>query len=193
MVTQLARNWWAVALRGVLAILFGVLTFLQPGLTLELLVIFFGAYTLMDGIFTVIAAWRNNSGVNHWWLLLDGISSIAVGGLTFFWPGLTALALVYLIAGWAVVTGIFQIMAAIELRKTITGEWLLVLGGLLSVLFGVVIAVNPGTGALTVVWLIGFYAITFGVTLLGVAVRLRSQHNHPPKIILPVGQAAARM
>lgn len=190
MVTQLARNWWVVALRGLFAIIFGILTFLRPGLTLEVLVLFFGAYVLMDGIFALIAAWRNNTGVNHWWLLLEGIVSIAAGGLTFFWPGVTAIALVYLIAGWAVVTGVFEIMAAIELRKTINNEWLLILGGLLSVLFGVLIAVNPGTGALTVAWLIGFYAITFGVMLLGLALRLRNQHNNHPDMTLPAGHAA---
>jgi uncharacterized membrane protein HdeD (DUF308 family) len=175
--TQLARNWWAVALRGILAIVFGVLTFLRPGITLQLLVLFFGTYVLMDGVFTLIAAWRNNSGVNHWWLLLEGIASIAAGGLTFFWPGVTAIVLVYLIASWAVVTGLFEIMAAIELRKTITGEWLLIIGGLFSVLFGVVIALNPGTGILTVVWLIGFYAIAFGGMLVGLALRLRNRHT----------------
>ena len=188
--TQLASNWWVVALRGLFAIIFGVLTFLRPGLTLELLVLFFGAYVLMDGIFTLIAAWRNNTGVNHWWLLLEGIISIIAGGLTFFWPGLTAIALVYLIAWWAVITGIFEIMAAIELRKTITGEWLLILGGLFSVFFGVVIALYPGTGILTVVWLIGFYAIAFGGMLLGLAWRLRNWHDSLPDMTLPAGHAA---
>lgn len=190
MYAQLTRNWWVVALRGLLAIAFGVLTFLRPGITIELLVLFFGAYALADGVFALVAAWRNNSGVNHWWLLLEGIVSIAAGGLTFLWPGVTAIVLVYLIASWAVITGIFEIMAAIELRKTITGEWLLILGGLLSVFFGVVIALYPGTGALTVVWLIGFYAIVFGGMLLGLAWRLRNQDTAHPNMTLPSGHAA---
>jgi uncharacterized membrane protein HdeD (DUF308 family) len=188
--TQLTRNWWVVALRGVLAIVFGILTFMRPSLTLQLLVLFFGAYVLMDGIFALIAAWRNNSGVNHWWLLLEGIVSIAAGGLTFFWPGVTAIVLLYLIAGWAVVTGILEILAAVELRKTITNEWLLIFGGLLSVFFGVVIAFYPGTGVLTIIWLIGFYAVFFGVMLLGLALRLRNRHNHQPDMTLPAGHTA---
>jgi len=171
--TQLTRNWWAVALRGLFAIVFGALALFRPSMTLEVLVLFFGAYTLMDGILAIIVALRQNAGINHWWLLLEAIVSIAAGVLTFFWPSVTTIALVYLIASWAVATGIFEILAAIELRKTIINEWLLILGGLFSVLFGVLIAVNPSSGALTIIWIIGFYAIAFGVMLLGLALRLQ--------------------
>lgn len=190
MATQLVRNWWVVALRGVLAIIFGFLTFIRPGITLEVLVLFFGAYVLMDGIFTVITALRNNSGVNHWWLLLEGIVSIGAGVLTFFWPGVTAVTLIYLIAAWAVVTGVFEILAAIKLRKTIANEWLLVLDGFLSVLFGVLIVLYPGSGALTVAWIIGFYAVAFGVMLLGLSWRLRNWHTPEPNMPLVTGSHA---
>ena len=190
MATQLVRNWWVVALRGVLAIIFGFLTFIRPGITLEVLVLFFGAYVLMDGIFTVIAALRNNSGVNHWWLLLEGIVSIGAGVLTFFWPGVTAVTLIYLIAAWAVVTGVFEILAAIKLRKTIANEWLLVLDGFLSVLFGALIVLYPGSGALTVAWIIGFYAVAFGVMLLGLSWRLRNWHTPEPNMSLVTGSHA---
>ncbi|CAN5765931.1 HdeD family acid-resistance protein [soil metagenome] len=190
MVTQLTHNWWAVALRGVFAIIFGILAFIRPGITLEVLVLFFGAYALMDGIFAMISALRHNRGARQWWLLLEGIVGIVAGMLTFFWPGVTAIALVYLIASWAVITGIFEILSAIELRKTINNEWLLILDGLLSVLFGVLIALYPGMGALTVAWIIGLYAMAFGVLLLGFGFRLRHWANTTPTLPMTTGHPA---
>jgi uncharacterized membrane protein HdeD (DUF308 family) len=145
---QLSRNWWVVVLRGVFAILFGMLAFAWPGLTVAVPVLLFGAYALVDGIFALVAAVANRAGPHRWWVLLDGIVSILAGIVTFVRPGLTALALLYLIAAWSIVTGIFEIMAAIELRKEITNEWLYVLSGVLSVVFGVIIALFLGAGAL---------------------------------------------
>ena len=169
----LARNWWAVGLRGLIAILFGLAAFFWPGLTLFALVILFGAYALVDGLFAILAAVRAAEQHTRWWsLVVEGLVGIAVGLLTFFYPGVTAVALLYIIAAWAIVTGIFEIIAAIQLHQEITNEWLLGLSGLASVLFGIVAMVTPGAGALAIVWLIGVYAIVFGVLQLGLAYRL---------------------
>lgn len=174
MLAQLSRDWWVFALRGVLAILFGILAFLWPGITVVVLVLFFGAYALVDGIFGLVAALRNQAGPHRTWVLLEGIAGIVAGILTFFWPGITAVALLYLIAAWSIVTGIFEILAAIEMRKEITNEWLLVLSGILSVAFGVLIALFPGAGALSIVWLIAAYAIIFGILFIMLGLRVRS-------------------
>lgn len=171
----LARNWWALALRGLVAVVFGLLAIVWPGLTLHVLVLFFGAYVLIDGVFALIAAFSGNVERMHWWsLLLEGIAGIVAGVLTFVWPGITAVVLLYLIAAWALVTGVFEILAAIRLREEIEGEVMLGLGGLASIIFGIVLFVFPISGALAIVWLIGIYAIIFGVTLIVLALRLRS-------------------
>jgi uncharacterized membrane protein HdeD (DUF308 family) len=170
----LAKNWWLVALRGVAAILFGILAAIVPGLTLALLVMLFGAYALIEGGFNIIAAVRRATGDRPWWaLLLEGLVSVAAGVIAFVMPGLTALALVYLIAAWAVLTGVLEIAAAVRLRKHITGEWWLALTGVLSIAFGVLVSLYPGAGALVMVLWIGAYAIIFGVLLLVVAFKLR--------------------
>jgi uncharacterized membrane protein HdeD (DUF308 family) len=170
----LAKNWWLVALRGIAAILFGVLAAIVPGLTLALLVMLFGAYALIEGGFNVVAAVRGATGGRAWWaLLLEGLVSLAAGVVAFIMPGLTALALVYLIAAWAVFTGILEIAAAVRLRKHITGEWWLALTGVLSIAFGVLVAFFPGAGALAMVLWIGAYSIVFGILLLAVAFKLR--------------------
>jgi uncharacterized membrane protein HdeD (DUF308 family) len=173
----LGRNWWALALRGVAAILFGILAFAWPGITLFVLVLFFGAYMLVDGIFAIVAAVRAAGEEDRWWLLLiEGILGVLAGLVAFFWPGLTALALLYFIAAWAIVTGIMEIVAAVRLRQEIEGEWALGLSGLLSVIFGVLLVVLPApAGLLSLVWLIGAYAVATGVLLLILAFRVRSE------------------
>lgn len=170
----LARNWWVVALRGVLAIFFGILAFIWPGLTVLSLVLLFGAYALVDGLFAVIAGISSYGRNKRWWaMLVVGLAGIALGVLTMIWPGTTALVLLYFIAAWAIVTGIFQIVAAIQLRREITNEWALILGGALSVLFGVLLVVFPGAGALSLTWMIAAYAVLFGVLLIALAFRIR--------------------
>jgi len=170
----LVQNWWAIALRGVVALIFGLLSLIWPGLSLAALVLLFGAYALVDGIFALIAAMRRAEAHMRWapfaW---EGVFGIAAGVVTFFWPGITALVLLYFIAAWAVLTGIFKIAAAIRLRKEITDEWALGLNGVASIIFGIVLIVFPGAGALALIWLIGAFAILFGLLLLALALRLR--------------------
>ena len=168
-----ARNWWAVGLRGLIAILFGLAALFWPGITLFALVFLFGAYALVDGVFSIVVAFRAGEHHTHWWtLLLVGLAGIAAGLMTFFYPGITAIALLYIIAAWAIVHGITEIIAAFQLRREITNEWLLGLAGLASLIFGILVVIMPGAGALATIWLIGIYAIIFGVLLLGLAYRL---------------------
>jgi uncharacterized membrane protein HdeD (DUF308 family)/sporulation protein YlmC with PRC-barrel domain len=161
----------------VAAILFGILAFAWPGITLFVLVLFFGAYMLVDGLFAIVAAVRAAGREARWWLLLiEGVLGVLAGLVAAFWPGLTALALLYFIAAWAIVTGILEIAAAVRLRREIAGEWALGLSGLLSLLFGVLLVVIPApAGILSLLWLIGVYAIAFGVVLLVLAFRVRNQ------------------
>jgi uncharacterized membrane protein HdeD (DUF308 family) len=175
MVDVLARNWGWVALRGVAALLFGVLTLFNPLITLATLVLLFGAYALVDGVFTVVSAVANRRGEAHWVsLLVSGVIGIALGVVTFLWPRITALILLYFVAGWAVAIGVSQIMAGVRLRKLITGEWLLILAGVLSVAFGVILILYPGAGALAVALWIGAYAAVLGIVLIALSLRLRS-------------------
>lgn len=170
---SLARGWWLVLLRGVLGVLFGVAALAWPALTLATLVLLFGAYALVDGVFAVIAAVsppRNR----FWSLFLQGLIGIGAGIVTFKMPGLTALTLLYVIAAWAVVMGVFQIVAAVRLRREITGEVLLALSGVAAVVFGGLLFVRPGAGALAVLALIATYAIVFGALLIALGLRLRS-------------------
>jgi uncharacterized membrane protein HdeD (DUF308 family) len=174
MITLLARNWWLLAIRGVAAILFGIGAFLWPEITLAVLVLLFGAYALVDGIFAVVAGISVRKEQERWWMMvLEGVAGIIIGVLTFLWPGVTALVLLYLIAAWSIVTGAFEIAAAIRLRQEIEGEWLLALAGIASLIFGVLLAILPGPGALALIWLIGSYAIVFGILMLVLAFRLR--------------------
>jgi uncharacterized membrane protein HdeD (DUF308 family) len=175
MLHSLARNWWALALRGLVAVLFGLLTFLLPGITLVTLVLLFGAYALVDGFFNLIAFFREPS--HHWAFLVEGIIGVIAGILKFVWPAITAMVLLYLIAFWAIFTGVFEIVAGIRLRKAIANEWLLIVMGVLSLLFGVFILFAPGAGALATVLWIGAYALVFGIILLALAFRLRG-HRH---------------
>ena len=172
--TILAVKWWAVLIRGIAAILFGALTLVLPGITLIWLVLLFGAYALLEGVFALVAAARGTSRDSpRWALVLEGIVSIVAGALTFAWPGLTALVLLYVIAGWALVTGVLELFAAVRLRRHIDNEWWLALSGVLSLAFGVLMLIAPGAGALAVTLWIGAYAIVFGALLVALALRLR--------------------
>jgi uncharacterized membrane protein HdeD (DUF308 family) len=174
MAQSLADNWWVFALRGAVAIIFGILAFVWPAMTLTVLVLLFGAYVLVDGVFALISAFRARGHVQHWWMLIvEGLICLIAGVLTFVYPSLTALVLLYIIAFWAILTGLFEMLAAVRLRRQIEHEWMLILAGLLSLLFGVLLAINPAAGALAVIFIIGAYAIVFGMTLVVLALRLR--------------------
>jgi uncharacterized membrane protein HdeD (DUF308 family) len=180
-VDSLARNWWVVFLRGLAGIIFGLITFFEPGISLAALVLLFGAYALVDGVLSIATAVRRR-GADRWWLLLvEGIAGVLAGLVTFFWPAITAIVLLYLIAAWALVTGVLEIAAAIRLRKAITGEWLLALSGVASVILGVLLMIAPGPGALAVVIWIGAYAFVFGALLIGLSFRLRSLRTPRPR------------
>jgi uncharacterized membrane protein HdeD (DUF308 family) len=173
MLATLTRHWWAVALRGVAAVLFGLMALIWPGITLMVLVALFGAYVLVDGVMAVATAIGRGPGVPRAWLMVEGIADIVIGVLTFAWPGITTIVLLWLIAAWAVSTGVIEIVNAARLRRELHGEWLLALGGVLSVLFGIALVVWPVLGALGLVMLIGAYAVVFGVALIALATRLR--------------------
>lgn len=173
-VSVLIRNWGTVALRGAAALLFGLFTIVNPAVSLRVLILLFGAFVVVDGVLTIMSAVASRHGERYWVVVLSsGILTVAIGGLTFFMPRVTALVLLYLIAGWAIVVGVAQIIAAVRLRKVIVGEWLLGLVGVLSVLFGVALIVFPRAGALAVVAWIGVYATVIGMLLIALALRLR--------------------
>jgi len=173
----LARYWWLILLRGIAAIIFGALAFIWPGITLVTLVLFWGAFTLVDGILALAHAIMGGNVASRWWLALIGVLGIIVGLLTFLMPGVTALVLLVFIAAWAIVLGVFQIVGAIRLRKEIDNEWTLGLSGALSVLFGIVLLIAPGAGALALIWVIGAYAIVFGVLMVMAALKLKKHQT----------------
>jgi uncharacterized membrane protein HdeD (DUF308 family) len=186
--TQVPRNyWWLLGIRGLLAVLFGLAALAWPRLTLLVLVLLFGAYALISGVMAVIVSLQERHVFARWWvLLLEGLAGIAAGVLTFVWPAITAVVLLYLIAAWAIVTGLFEIAAAFSGRQPVTQEWTmagrmpvaqewtLALAGFLSVLLGLLLAILPGAGLLGLVWVIGVYALVFGVLLIIRAFQFRT-------------------
>jgi uncharacterized membrane protein HdeD (DUF308 family) len=182
MLETLTRYWWVVALRGALAILFGVTALVWPGITLFALVLIFGAYSLVDGVCTLAAALgRRDRGATDTggriWLFVQGVAGIIIGVLAFVWPGITALALLWLIGIWAIVIGVLEVIAAIRLRRELRREWLLGLSGAATALFGILLIAWPAAGVLTLIALIGISAVVFGVALLAFAERLRRQQR----------------
>jgi uncharacterized membrane protein HdeD (DUF308 family) len=167
-------NSTALALRALVAILFGIIALAMPGPTVIAVVTVFAIYAIVDGVLSIIAAVRGfRRHERVWALLLQGILGIVAGVLAFLWPGLGALALTYIVAAWALTTGILEIVAAVKLRKVITGEWMLILGGVLSVILGVMLAILPGIGVVVLVWWLGAYALAYGIIGLVLAVRVR--------------------
>jgi len=172
-----------MALRGLAAILFGVLAFVWPRMTLTVLVFLWGAYALLDGVVAIAAGLKSHGEYKRWWVLLvEGILSVLAGVVAFIMPGITALVLLILIGAWAIFTGAFEIAAAIQMRKYITGEWLLALAGIASILFGVALLINPAVGALAVVWIIGAYSIVFGVLMVALGFKLKSLTHAEPRM-----------
>jgi len=179
-VELLRRNWWMLGLRGLIAVIFGILAIIWPGLTVLTLVIFFGAFAIVDGVFAIgTAIWRAEQRMEWWPLFAEGLLGVIIGIIAFVWPGLTALGLLYIIGAWAVITGIVEIVAAVRLRAVIPNEWFLGLSGALSVLWGLILFIFPGSGAIALVWLIGIFAIIYGVSLIAFAMRVR---NHGERV-----------
>jgi uncharacterized membrane protein HdeD (DUF308 family) len=167
-------RWWMLAIRGVAGVLFGVIALMLPGITLAALTLLFGVYAFIDGIVSLAAAFGAGKDHRTWWsFLLEGIAGLMAAIATFTWPALTLLFLLYLIAGWAIVTGVFEIIAAVELRRVIRREWLLALAGIASIAFGVLLFSAPGAGAFVIAWWIGAYALLFGLLLLSLSFRVR--------------------
>lgn len=168
------RKWWLFLLRGLAALLFGLLAIIWPELTVTTLVILFGAFILVDGLFAMLAGFITVDANPRWWaLIIAGLLAVGIGMTTFLWTGITAMVLLYFIAAWAVVTGIFRIIAALQLRRTITGEWLMLINGILSVIFGILLFIFPREGAISLVIVIGAFAIVIGVINFFLAFRLR--------------------
>ena len=189
-VGALAESWWTFALRGVAAVIFGVLTWVLPAASLLGLVFVWGTFAVVDGGFALAAAVSSGRAGGRWgWFLFEGLVSIAAGVLTFALPGITAVVLLYTIAVWALVSGVAQLGAAIRLRRVIEGEWLLGLSGVLSIGFGAIMIARPLAGAIAVAWMIGGYAVAFGVLLIALGVKLR-RFGHGQERPMPTRGAA---
>lgn len=170
----LVRNWWALLVRGLLAIAFGLLAWAWPVKTAFIIVLLFGGYAFADGIFALVSAFRARRREGRWWpVALEGVLGIAAGLVAFLRPGLAALGLVIVIAAWALSTGVMELIAAVRLRKHIKGEWLLALSGVLSIALGVVLLINPAAGILAMTWVIAAYAIAYGAVMIGLSIRLK--------------------
>jgi uncharacterized membrane protein HdeD (DUF308 family) len=185
MCALLAQNWWAVALRGVFSILFALIAFFVPAATILTLVLFFAAYMLVDGVLGIVAAVRAARAGERWGLLvLEGILDIAVGVIAFVMPGLTAVAFVLLLAAWSVISGGLMAGAAFRLSKE-HGRWWLLAGGIVSIIFGVLLAIAPVLGLVVLTWWLGAYALVFGVALLALAFKLRARKDDTPRTAAP--------
>ncbi len=174
MLGLVARDWWVFAVRGVAAIVFGALAFIWPEATLTVLVFLFGAYVLVDGVSLLVALARGDAVARrHGWAVgIMGVLGIVAGVVTFVWPDLTAMSLLYLVAVWAIATGTFQVIAAIALRRELDNELWMAIGGVASIVFGALLVASPGAGLVSLVWLVGLWSVVFGVSSLGLAYRL---------------------
>jgi uncharacterized membrane protein HdeD (DUF308 family) len=170
---EIAGSWWLLLVRGIAAVIFGVLALIWPQITLLVLVTFFGAYALVSGVSELFAGFRHGAR-SRGWLIFSGIIGILAGIVAFVWPGITSLALLYLIAFWAIFTGVSEIVAGIQLRKVIDNEWMFIVAGVLSVIFGILLLIWPGAGMLSLVWLIGIFAILYGLAMIALSIRVKN-------------------
>jgi uncharacterized membrane protein HdeD (DUF308 family) len=184
MLGMVARDWWVFGIRGIAAIAFGILAFIWPERTLAVLVLLFGAYVLVDGVALLVALVRGDPVARRhgWAVAIMGVLGIVAGVATFMWPGLTALSLLYVVAFWAIATGVFQVIAAIALRRELEGEFWMALGGVATIVFGTLLIVSPGAGLLSLVWLVGIWSVVFGVSSIGLAYRLHELGEALPKV-----------
>jgi len=193
MLSAVTRNWWLLALRGALAVILGVVAFVWPGITFEALVLLFGAYAFLDGVLVFSFGLMAAGDGQEWWpLVLSGILGIGLGVLTFVRPEAMALALVYVVGFWAIVTGLLEIVAAIRLRDLVSGEWMMGLSGALSIIFGVLVVAQPNSGAIALVYLFGFYAILTGISQVGLGFRLRGLSGDVRKATIQTASSASR-
>ena len=175
-----SRTWWLLALRGVLSIILGLVALLAPGIALLAFITVFAVYAILDGVTAVIVALRERGVLRRWGLVLaEGILSILAGVFAFAYPGETAIILLYIVAAWAIITGIMEIAAVFVIRGSMAQEWSLAIAGILSVLFGIVLFIRPGLGLLSILWLVGIYAIIFGVLFIVRAFQFRSRSSSP--------------
>lgn len=183
----LTSSWWSLLLRGIAAALFGFLVLTWPAISLQDLALLFAVYALVDGVLAITAAIARRKDDHGWWIMLiQGLIGVLAGFFTILWPGITAFTLVYVIAAWAIATGIMEIATAIRLRRVIAGEWLLALSGVASILFGVLLALFPREGALTLVTFIGGYAIIVGILLIALGVRMRKLRGWADEELRPI-------
>jgi len=169
------EHWWAIALRGLLALIFGILVLAWPGVAIAVFVIIFGAYVFVDGIFTLVAAIRYKAGAGRrTWLFIRGIAGIIVGLFIFFLPEIAALALVILIAAWALVTGVMELIFAFSANQDSAIRWMFAISGILSLILGILMLARPLLGAFVIAWVIGAYAVLAGILLIILGFRLRS-------------------
>ncbi|MBF8190659.1 DUF308 domain-containing protein [Nonomuraea sp. K274] len=173
---EISRSWWPLLIRGLAAVVFGFLALVWPGITVLVLVIFFGGYALVSGLFALFAGFRHGAR-SRLWLIISGIIGILAGIVAFVWPGITSLALLYVVAFWAILTGVAEIVAGIQLRKLITNEWMFIVGGALSVIFGILLLIWPVPGLLSLVWLIAVFAILYGISMIASSLRVRNFAN----------------
>lgn len=175
-INALARHWWLIVLRGVFAILFALAAFFWPTLSWLVLLTMFGIYAIVDGIVAVATGLSRTKQARWWAFLLEGLVSIGVGVAALIWPGLASFVIIILIANWAILTGIFEIVAAIRLRSEINNEWLLVFGGVLSIALGILLFVQPTAAIIAITWTLGAYALFFGVLLISLGIRLKREN-----------------
>lgn len=177
LVEALAANWYLILLRGVVAVAFGLIAIILPNMALKTVIYLIGAFALVDGVFAVAAGFRGGASPPRWWLFVVGLAGIGAGLAAVFVPEMTAFLLIMFVGVWAIVKGLFEIVGAVAVRKEIDNEWMLIFGGALSVLFGLIVVIAPGAGALALLWAIGIYAVLSGAMLIAFALRLRNVRN----------------
>jgi len=181
MLDEVANNWWLMFLRGLAAIAFGILAWTWPGMTLMVLLMFYAAYALVEGVSALFLGFAGKKNHKIWWqMIVIGLLGIASAVITFLWPKLTAVVLLLCIATWAILNGMFEISAAIRLRKEIRGEWLLILSGIFAIIFGFLLLMRPAAGIFAMIWLLGVFAVASGIVQIALSLKLRSMKHHPP-------------
>jgi len=170
-----AKHWWGILVRGIIALIFGILVLAWPAIAIAVFVIFFGAYILVDGIFTLVSAINYKAGAgSRTWLYIRGIAGIIAGLFALIFPAIAAVALVILVAAWALVTGVMELVFAFKANQDTAIRWMFAISGILSLILGILMVAKPLLGALVIVWVIGAYAVLAGILLIILSVRLRS-------------------